>query len=125
MRLYNAELLWSWLKILAALPVVLLLAYLSFKLSRRYLNNFRRGTYVSVLETVSLFNKSAVSVVKIGNKYLALGVSEHDISVICELSEEEINQLKAEESETVLKVNSLSDLKARMKDKMDRRQEKE
>lgn len=124
MSLNSSEFLWSWLKILAALPVVLLLAYVSFKLSRGYANNFRRGLYIKVIETVPVFNKSAVSIVQVGEKYLVLGVSDDSVNVLSELSEEEIEKIKANAPHSGFSGNAAASfLNNKMKNKWNRRQD--
>lgn len=119
----NSELLLSWLKIIAALPIVLLLAYISMKLSRSYMSNFKKGMFMKVIETIPVYNKSAVSIVQIGAKYFVLGVSEQGMQIITELTENEMDEMKAQsKTQQHFNSNALSKLMAGWKDKIDWRQ---
>lgn len=91
------ELLISWIKVIVALPVVLLLAYISLKLSKGYTNTLKRNKKMKVIETVPLYEKSALSIVQIGSKYFVLGVSNQNIQKISELSPEEILEMQLDQ----------------------------
>ncbi|MCG8483980.1 MAG: flagellar biosynthetic protein FliO [Clostridia bacterium] len=84
----------SWLKIIVALPIVLILAYMSLKLSRSYMNNMKKNTNIKVIETVPIYHKVAISIVKVGQKYYVLGVSDQNVKTISELSAEEIEDIQ-------------------------------
>ncbi|NLK73556.1 MAG: flagellar biosynthetic protein FliO [Clostridiales bacterium] len=119
----NSELLLSWLKIIAALPIVLLLAYISMKLSRSYMSNFKKGMFMKVIETIPVYHKSAVSIVQIGTKYFVLGVSEQGMQIITELTEKEMDEMKAQsKTQQHFNSNALSKLMTGLKDKKDWRQ---
>lgn len=78
------------MKLLFALPVVILLAYISLRLTNQYLSKQGRGKNIQILERVPLNNKSALCVVKAGQDYLVLGISENNIQVIKKLEAEEV-----------------------------------
>lgn len=82
------------LKLLVALPVVILLAYISLRLGKNYMNALSKGRNIKVIETVPIHSKSFVSVVRIGKTYMVLGISEHSVSILKTLSEEEASQFK-------------------------------
>lgn len=111
----NSELLWSWLKIIAALPIVLLLAYISLRLSRSYMSNFNKGIFMNVVETIPVYHKSAISIVQIGTKYYVLGVSEQGMQVITELTEKEIDEIKIQKQH--FNSNTLSKAMTKWRDK--------
>lgn len=84
---------------LIALPIVLLLAYASLKLGKNYMSNLGKGRNIKVLETVPISNKSFVSVVKIGNQFMVLGISEHNVNLLKMLTNDEIKEFNAEQAE--------------------------
>ncbi len=83
----------SFLRLFVALPVVILLAYISLKFGNKYLKKMNNGKLLNVVETVPVYNKAAISVVKIGEEYHVLGVTEANIVDLKTLDESEIKLL--------------------------------
>lgn len=79
----------SLMKLIIALPLVLILAYVSMKYASRQVNKLSDGKYIRLLETVGVSGKSSVSLVKIGGEYHVLGVTDGGIATIKILSETE------------------------------------
>ncbi len=84
----------SLIKLFIALPLVLLIAYTSLKLANRYMKGMGKSKNLEVLETVQVYNKSAVSIVRIMDGYFVLGVSDNGVETIRELSMEESDSIK-------------------------------
>ncbi len=82
-------LLLGFFKLIVALVVVIGLAYLSLKLGKTYMDGLGSGKNVKVLETVPVHSKAYISIVKIGEDYMAIGISEGKMDVIKSFSEEE------------------------------------
>lgn len=57
----------------------------------------KKSNNIRVLETVPIYQKSAVSLVKVGQKYLVLGVSDQNIQLITQLSADEIQDFDEEQ----------------------------
>lgn len=71
---------------------ILYLAYLSTKyIAKRYSFGGSTKGNLKILETVSVGKDSRLCIVKAGEKYLLVGISSHNISLVSELSEEELN----------------------------------
>ncbi len=81
----------SLIKLFIALPVVIMTAYFSLRLANRYMKGLGNSKNLEVLETVQVYNKAALSIVRILDGYYVLGVTEHEIETIRELSKEEAN----------------------------------
>ncbi len=111
----SSELIFSWLKIIAALPIVLLLAYLSFRLSRGYMKTLRKGEFLKVVETVPVFSKSAVSIVQVGDRYLVVGISEQGIHLLTELTEEEAAKMQKKNKDISINPSAFFALKDKFK----------
>ncbi len=90
----QGELLISALKLLLALPVVILLAYISLKFTNAYLPGQNQNKNIQVIERVPIQNKSSLCLVKIGKKYVVIGVSENSFQVLKTLEENEIKSWK-------------------------------
>lgn len=84
------ELFFSTLKLLVALPIVILLAYISLRLTNKYLYRQNQGKNIQVLERVPIHNKSSLCVVKVFEDYMIIGVGEDNFQVIKTLNQEEI-----------------------------------
>lgn len=100
---------------IAALPVVLLLAYISFRLSRRYMRTLRKGQFLKVVETVPVFNKSAISIVQVGDRYLVVGISEQGIQLLTELTESEAVEMEKNCSEMPINPSAVLAFKEKFK----------
>jgi len=84
----------SLIKLFVALPLVLLIAYSSLKLGNKYMKSMGKSKNLEVVETVQVYNKAAISIVRIMDEYFVLGVSENGIEPIRELSEAESKAIK-------------------------------
>lgn len=84
------ELLFSSLKLIVALPIVILLAYISLRLTNKYLYRQKQGRNIQVLERVPMYNRSSLCVVKVFDDYMVIGVGENNFQVIKTLNQEEV-----------------------------------
>ncbi|HKL10424.1 MAG TPA: flagellar biosynthetic protein FliO [Clostridia bacterium] len=84
----------SLIKLFIALPVVVLIAYLSLRLANRYMKGLGNSRNLEVIETVQVYNKAALSIVRILDGYYVLGVTEHGVETIRELSCEEADSFR-------------------------------
>ncbi|MGI6537621.1 MAG: flagellar biosynthetic protein FliO [Caldicoprobacterales bacterium] len=89
----NTDLIFSALKLLLALPLVILLAVISLRLTNRYLNGRQNAPNgIRVLERIPIHNGMFLCIVKIFNEYMVLGVGENSISHIKTLEPEEVKE---------------------------------
>jgi len=95
----DEELIRSALKLLVALPAVILLAYISLRLTNRYLYRQNPCRGIQVLERVPLHNKSLLCVVKLFDEVMVIGVSENNIQPIKTLSREEAESYMAHKAQ--------------------------
>ena len=82
----------SIVKLFVALPVVLILAYISLKLGNNYMLKASMGRNMKIVERISLSNKSSLNIIKVGEKYYLIGASENNTQILKELSSEEIKE---------------------------------
>ncbi len=84
------EAIWSAVSSVVIVIVILLLAYFSTK----YIGGVSRGRGISknmkVIEMITLGQDKTLAIVKVGEKYLLVGVASGQINVMRELSEEEL-----------------------------------
>lgn len=76
------------LKIVLALPVVLVLAYLSVRYGLAYKKGFQGANReLKLVDQLFLAPKSRICVIKVGKKYLVVGVGEKEITYLAELQD--------------------------------------
>jgi flagellar protein FliO/FliZ len=94
----------SLIKLFVGLPLVILLAYVSLKLTNKYLRKMGDGRFLQVKETVQIFNRAAVSVVKVGREYHVMSVTDANVQTIKVLSESEVLEFEASQTESLKRV---------------------
>ena len=94
----------SLIKLFIGLPLVILLAYVSLRLTGKYVRKMGDGRFLQVKETVQVFNKAAVSVVKIGEEYHVLGVTDNQVRTLKVLDEAEARTFEISHEEHFKKV---------------------
>jgi flagellar protein FliO/FliZ len=63
----------------------------------------RRSKYIEQVDKYYLANDKWIEIVKLGDKYLLLGISQNNINEIREVTQEDLHELKTEENENVFK----------------------
>ncbi len=72
------------------LIIILIAAYYTSKFVSRYKLGQLKNSNIQVIEMYSISNGKMLQIVKIANKYIAIGVSKDNITFIAELDESEI-----------------------------------
>ena len=90
------NLILSSLKILIALPIVILLAYISLRLSNKYLYKQNQSKGIQILERIPLHNKQFICIIKIFDTYMVMGISENNMQTIKTLNPEEVEEYMAQ-----------------------------
>lgn len=85
----------SLIQLFIGLPLVIVLAYISLRLTNKYMRKMTTGRFLQVGETVQVFNRSAVSVVRIGEEYHVLGVTDAQVTTLKILDEAEARAFEA------------------------------
>lgn len=86
---------------LAVFCGILYLAYVSTKyIGKRYSLSGKGNGNLKILDSISLGKDSRLCIVKAGQKYLLLGITQHNISLVSELAEEELELYREDLSET-------------------------
>ncbi|HOB19096.1 MAG TPA: flagellar biosynthetic protein FliO [Candidatus Atribacteria bacterium] len=113
------DIITSVLKLLLALPAVVLLAYISLRMTNKYLYTQNQNKHIQVLERVPLSNKSSLCIAKVLDEYMVLGVSENNLQVIKTLDKQEVEVLMSQadgtDITTALRVNLNKLLKGKLK----------
>lgn len=81
------------INLIELVPVVILLIFISLKLSQKSLSKIGSGSYINVLEKLNLSKDMYLLVIKIGNTGCVIVVSSNHTQVIKNLSENEINEI--------------------------------
>ncbi len=83
---------WLFLKMILVLGIVSILAVLILKYAVPHLGlmkRFQKGNYFNVLGRYQLEPRRALYLVEVGGRYLVLGVADHGVNLITEISEKE------------------------------------
>lgn len=70
---------------------VLALAYLTARFAGRFQSNIQSRSNIRVIETARLGNNKYVQIIKVGSRYIAIGVGKDTISFLTQLDEDELN----------------------------------
>ena len=81
------------INLIVLVPVVVLLIFISLRLSKKSLIKIGSGSYVKVLEKINLSNDICLYVIKSGNTGCIIVTSNNNTQVIKKLNEDEINEI--------------------------------
>lgn len=94
---------------------VLALAYLTARFAGRFQSNIQSRSNIRVIETARIANNKYIQLVKVGTRYIVLGIGKDDVTFLTELNEEELN-LDALENRTQ---GSFKDILSQLQKKKD------
>lgn len=103
------------LKIIAFLPFIILLIYISIKYGGGKLQDIQKGKYMKVIDRLALSKDNSLLVVKIGEKAYVMSSTNGNIQIILELSTEDIK--KIESSKDIPEYHSLKELYEKLRNK--------
>lgn len=91
---------WEIAYLFVVIIAVILLAYFASKwIAKRYgAQGIPKKGYIKIIDRLSLNQNQSMVIAKVGSKYMLLGISQHHIEPICELTQEELDALQ-EQSE--------------------------
>ena len=81
------------INLIVLVPVVVLLIFISLRLSKKSLIKIGSGSYVKVLEKINLSKDICLYVIKSGNTGCIIVTSNNNTQVIKKLNEYEINEI--------------------------------
>ncbi len=93
----------SWLESLVQLFCVILififvvfLAYFAARVAGSFQANMvTKQTNIKIIETYRITNNKFIQIVKLGDKYVALGVGKDEVNLIAELNPDSINDIQS------------------------------
>lgn len=86
---------WLFIKMLLVLGIVTILAILVLKYAVPrigVMKRFQQGRYFTVLGRYALEPRKALYLIHVGKRYLVIGIADHGINLIAELTEEEVRE---------------------------------
>ena len=81
------------INLIVLVPVVVLLIFISLRLSKKSLSKIGSGSYVKVLEKINLSKDICLYVIKSGNTGCIIVTSNNNTQVIKKLNEDEIKEI--------------------------------
>ena len=110
----RAESFTQFLTVILVFLLVLALTYFT----TRFVGNYQKARSVNrnfdVIETYRITNGKYLQIVKIGEKYVAIGIGKDNITRICELSPDEIKPVQESPSQSIETFRNILD-KARQR----------
>ncbi len=89
----RAESITQFLTVILVFVLVLVLTYLTTRFVGSYQKTRALTRNFEVIETYRITNGKYLQIVKIGKKYVVIGIGKDDITNICELSEDDIKPI--------------------------------
>lgn len=119
----------SWLESVVQLILVILififvvfLAYLAARIAGSYQANvFNKQSNIKVIETYRITNNKFIQVVKIGDKYAAIGIGKDEVNLLMELNEDSITEINPQLAAKI----DFKDVLAKVKNKKLNKNDKE
>lgn len=97
---------------------VCVLTYYTARFVAAYQKNGMRATNIEALEAYRISNNKYIQIIRIGEKYLAIAVCKDTVTVLCELTEDEIipvnqgkNSVPVDFKEILGKVKRIKEMK--------------
>lgn len=106
------------IKLLIALPLVILLAYVSLRLTSKYFYFQNHNKKMQVIERLSVNNKSSICIVKILDDYMVVGISENGFDLIKTLDDDEAETLEMQYEDPSKSGSFTNNLKKLIKGKL-------
>lgn len=79
--------------IIIIIPIVILLAVISLKISKKTMDNINGSLYTQIIEKIALGKDTNLFVIRIGKRGSVLVVSPNNTEKIRDLDEEELNEI--------------------------------
>lgn len=86
----GAESVAQFLTVLLVFIFVLVLTYLTTRLAGSYQKSKMVGGNFDVIDTFKITNGKYLQIVKVGKKYVLIGIGKDSVNMICELNEDEL-----------------------------------
>ncbi|WP_027624822.1 flagellar biosynthetic protein FliO [Clostridium lundense] len=118
----NLQFLVTLLKIIAFLPFVIVLIYISIKYGGEKLQDMQKGKYMKILDRLSLSKDNSLLIVKIGDKAYLMSSTNGNVQIVSELSSEDIR--KIESSKDIVEYESLKEFYKKLRNKKEDKYEK-
>lgn len=93
----------------------------------RWLAGYQKGQMtghnIEVVETARIANNKFIQIVKTGNVYLVIAVGKDEVSLLTQLTEEQLETLSANHSESVLKTESFQEILSKVKERFPKKKD--
>ncbi|MCR5590163.1 MAG: flagellar biosynthetic protein FliO [Lachnospiraceae bacterium] len=89
----RAESITQFLTVFLVFILVLVLTYITTRIVGGYQKARSANSNFEAIETYRITNGKYLQIVKVGGKYIVIGIAKDSITNICELSEEDVKQM--------------------------------
>lgn len=84
------NLFWELIKVVFSLAIVLGVAYLIFQFLSKRSPLFTRGQFITIIENTFIAPNKSISIVEVGNRFLIVGVTEQNITLLTEITDNQV-----------------------------------
>ena len=91
--------------VLVSFVFVLLLTYLTTKWIANYQKGHSYNRNLKVIETLKLTNNKYIQIVQVGEVYLVIAIGKDEVTMLTELSKEQLAEFTTEESPSGAQLN--------------------
>ena len=99
------------IKVLFGTILIIGLAMFLIKLLSKHTNKQIAGNYLNIKEQIGLGNNKALAICQIGSEHYALGITDHHISLIAKISNEDLEQIESNSNNSPFILTDLSTAK--------------
>lgn len=104
---------WDIIKVIAYFGACIFIIWLSMKATKLYagggMGRFTTTRYIKLLDKMSFGKDSGVVIIQIGERYMLIGMSGGKVDILCELSQEDLIDLRENEQTVVNMYDTLKD----------------
>lgn len=111
------------IQVLLIFVFVLAVTYFTTKFIAGHQKGIQRNKSIQILDMAKVANNKYIQIVKVTNKYLILGISKDNITMLAELSEEEAGEIRlSDEGSGKQFSESLNEILEKVKERLPKKQ---
>lgn len=116
----------SFIQLVGVLLIFLFVLFITYIVTR-WLAGYQKGQMtghnIEVVETARIANNKFIQIVKTGDVYLVIAVGKDEVSLLTQLTEEQLETLSANHSESVLKSESFQEILSKVKERFPKKKD--
>ncbi len=116
----------SFIQLVGVLLIFLFVLFITYIVTR-WLAGYQKGQMtgrnIEVVETARIANNKFIQIIKTGDVYLVIAVGKDEVSLLTQLTAEQISSLSVDHSESVLKTESFQEILSKVKERFPKKKD--